>query len=102
MGRIVLVCRLAGRDLRHRRGEAVLLLVAIMAATTTLTLGLILHGVISQPYLRTRGATAGPDVVASVFPPGPTGGVSARQVAALTALVHAPGVTGHSGLYPVT
>jgi ABC-type antimicrobial peptide transport system permease subunit len=102
MGRIVLVGRMAGRDLRYRRGEAVLLLVAIMAATTTLTLGLILHGVISQPYQRTRAATAGPDVVASVLPPGPTGGVSARQVAALTALAHAPGVTGHSGPYPVT
>ena len=41
-----------------------LLLLAITAATTTLTLGLALHGVTSQPYQQTRAATAGPDVVA--------------------------------------
>ena len=43
MGRILLVGRLAVRDLRRRRVEAVLLLLAIMAATTTLTLGLVLR-----------------------------------------------------------
>ena len=102
MGRMVLVCRLVGRDLRYRRGEAVLLLVAIMAATTTLTLGLILHGVTSQPYQQTRAATRGPDVVASVMPPGAKTLVSSRQMAALTALDHARGVTGHSGPYPLT
>lgn len=42
-----------------------LLLIAIAAATTTLTLGLALNGVTSQPYQQTRAATAGPDVVAS-------------------------------------
>src|SRR5579863_9139554 len=102
MGRMVLVCRLVGRDLRYRRGEAVLLLVAIMAATTTLTLGLILHGVTSQPYQQTRAATRGPDVVASVMPPGAKTLVSSRQMAALTALDHARGVIGHSGPYPLT
>ncbi len=39
-----------------------------MAATTTLTLGLVLRGVASDPYQSTREATAGPDVVASVMP----------------------------------
>jgi putative ABC transport system permease protein len=102
MGRIVLVSRLAARDLRRRRGEALALLLAIMATATTLTLGLILHGMTSHPYAQTRAATAGPDVVANVFPPGTTGGVSPRQVAALRALIRAPGVTGHSGPYPVT
>jgi putative ABC transport system permease protein len=115
MGRIRVITRLVARDLRRRRGEAVLMLITIMAASTTLTLGLILHGVTSQPYAQTRAATKGPDVVASVFPSGldkgpgpgkgPTAskwGVSASQVASLTALEHAPGVTGHSGPYPVT
>jgi ABC-type lipoprotein release transport system permease subunit len=110
MGRIRLIARLAARDLRRRRGEAVLMLITIMAASATLTLGLVLHGVTSQPYAQTRAVTRGPDVVANVFPAGPdTGGatgpqprVSARQLAALTALDHAPGVTGHSGPYPVT
>ncbi len=110
MGRIRLIARLAARDLRRRRGEAVLMLITIMAASATLTLGLVLHGVTSQPYAQTRAVTRGPDVVANVFPAGPdTGGatgpqpgVSAHQMAALTALDHAPGVTGHSGPYPVT
>jgi hypothetical protein len=69
MGRVVLVCRLAARDLRRHPAEAALLLLAIMAATTTLTLGLVLHGVTSKPYQSTREATAGPDVVAGVDPP---------------------------------
>lgn len=107
MGRIRLIARLVARDLRRRRGEAALMLITIMAATATLTLGLILHGVTSQPYAQTRAAARGPDVVASVFPAGPGKGpvepaVSARQVTALTALDRAPGVTGHSGPYPVT
>ena len=83
MGRILLVCRLAARDLRRRRAEAAMLLIAIMAATTTLTLGLLMHAMTSHPYDSTRAATAGPDVVASVFPPQPIGGPRA-DLAALT------------------
>jgi ABC-type lipoprotein release transport system permease subunit len=94
MGRFVLVCRLAARDLRRRPVEAVLLLLAIMAATTTLTLGLVLHGVTDKPYERTREATAGPDVVAG-------GGGAAGELAGLEALTDAPGVVGHGGPYPV-
>ena len=37
-----------------------MLLVVILAATTALTLGLVLHGVTAQPYEQTRQATAGP------------------------------------------
>ena len=66
MGRLLLVGRLAARDLRRRPAEAALLLLAITAATVTLTLGLVLRGAISKPYQSTRDATAGPDVVASV------------------------------------
>ena len=68
MGRILLVGRLAVRDLRRRRIEAALLLLAIMAATTTLTLGLVLRDAASDPYQRTREATNGPDVVGSTGP----------------------------------
>ena len=99
MGRVLLVCRLAGRDLRRRPAEAALLLLAIMAATSTLTLGLALHGVIGKPYRSTREATAGPDVVATVVPP-PVGARPA-DLAALEKLVDARGVTDHSGPYPV-
>ena len=63
MGRVLLVCRLAARDMRHHVAQAVLLLLAVTAATTMLTLGLALHGVTSHPYQQTRAATRGPDVV---------------------------------------
>ena len=98
MGRIRLVGRLVARDLRYRPGPAVLLLLAITAATATLTLGLVLRGVTNQPYLQTRAATRGPDVVAQLGGPvaGPHG-VAARA----RTLTGEPGVTGHSGPYPV-
>jgi hypothetical protein len=100
MGRVLLICRLAARDLRRRPVEAALLLLAITAATATLTLGLALHGVTKAPFQSTREATAGPDVVASVSAP-PEGGKPA-DVAGLEALSNARGVVGRSGPYPVT
>jgi ABC-type lipoprotein release transport system permease subunit len=117
VGRVVLIGRLALRDLRRRPVEAVLLLLAIMAATTTLTLGLALRGVTDSPYQRTREATAGPDVVASAGPDFvPTsnrvvvddegrrrpadGAVVPADVAGLEALAEEPGVVAHSGPYP--
>ncbi|MGH3153348.1 MAG: ABC transporter permease [Streptosporangiaceae bacterium] len=95
MGRIALVSRLAARDLRHRPAQAALLLVVIAAAMATLTLGLVLHGVTSQPYQQTRAATTGPDVVASSV------GYPAGDQSSFAALAHAPGVTAASGPYPV-
>jgi hypothetical protein len=79
-----------GRDLRHRPVEAVLIVLAIGAAAATLTLGLVLNGVTANPYAATRQATRGPDVVAA-----------GTTSASLMALAAAPGVTGHSGPYPV-
>jgi putative ABC transport system permease protein len=93
MGRILLAVRLALRDLRRRRTEAALLLIAILAATTTMTLGLVVRDAASDPYESTRVATKGPDVVAG------TGGLA--DLADLEKLATAPGVTGHSGPYPV-
>jgi ABC-type lipoprotein release transport system permease subunit len=92
MGRILLLGRLAVRDLRRRRIEAALLLVALMAATTTLTLGLVLRDAASDPYQSTREATNGPDVVAS----------QPAELSGLEELAGAPGVIDHSGPYPVT
>jgi putative ABC transport system permease protein len=94
MGRLLLVGRLAVRDLRRRRIEAALLLLALMAATTTLTLGLVLRDAASDPYQSTREATNGPDVVASVDQP--------TELSGLEELASAPGVIDHSGPYPVT
>jgi putative ABC transport system permease protein len=107
VGKLLLVCRLATRDLRRRPAQAVLLLLAITAASATLTMGLVLHGVTSHPYQQTRAATSGPDVVAELSGPatGPHGPVQVNlgrpgeaQAAALT---RSPGVTGHSGPYLV-
>jgi ABC-type lipoprotein release transport system permease subunit len=100
LARVLLVCRLAERDMRHRPAAAVLLLIAITAATTTLTLGLALGGVTGQHYATTRAATAGPDVVAATVGSVP-GGLPA-DLARLEQLSRAPGVTGHSGPFPVT
>jgi ABC-type lipoprotein release transport system permease subunit len=102
MGRLLLISRLAARDLRRRPAEAALLLLAIAATTTTLTLGLVLHGVTSGAYESTRKATAGPDVVASVAPVPRRYGGQPADLAGLKGLANAPGVVGHSGPYPVT
>jgi putative ABC transport system permease protein len=97
MGRILIVWRLAGRDLRRQPVQGLLLLLVITAATATLTLGLILHGVTSQPYAQSKAATKGPDVVASSvgYPD------STAAAVGFAALEHAPGVTAFSGPYPV-
>ncbi len=103
MGRVLLVGRLAARDLRHRPATAMLMLLAIVAATTTLTLGLALHGTTSHPYDTTRAATAGPDVVAqaTLAKPGAPGNPR-LDLAGLDALTRAAGVTASSGPYPYT
>ena len=84
------------------------MLLAITAATATLTLGLVLHGVTSQPYQQTRAATRGPDELAylgsPLAAPGPRATGSALQKlvrAQAGALARAPGVTGSSGPYPL-
>ena len=101
MGKFILVCRLAARDLRQRRGEAAMLLGVLMAATTALTLGLVLQGVTSQPYQSTRTATNGPDVVATAFPARSGPPADHAGLADVTLLTHAGGVTTHGGPYPV-
>jgi putative ABC transport system permease protein len=99
MGKIRLIARLVGRDLRRRPGPALLLVLAITAATATLTLGLVLHGVTSQPYQQTQAATHGPDVVALIS--GESGLSAAQAAAEVRTLSHAAGVTGYNGPFPV-
>src|SRR6266851_7618022 len=50
MGKVLLVCRLTVKDIRHRPVQALLLLLAIATAATTLTLGLALCGTTDNPY----------------------------------------------------
>jgi putative ABC transport system permease protein len=103
MGRFTLIARLVAQDLQRRPGQAALLLLVIMAATTTLTLGLALSGVTSHPYQQTKAATAGPDVVVSYgnLPPMPAGATPVAALAAMSALARAPGVTAVGGPYPI-
>jgi putative ABC transport system permease protein len=101
VGRAIFAFRLAARDLRRRPGEAAMLAVVIVAATAALTLGLVLHGVTTQPYLTTRDATASPDVLATDFPTGSGQAASTGALNAVTPLVHAHGVAVHSGPFPV-
>jgi predicted lysophospholipase L1 biosynthesis ABC-type transport system permease subunit len=101
MGRLLLISRLAARDLRRRPAEGVLLLLAITAATATLTVGLALHGVTDKPYQNTREATAGPDVVASADAAPPELGGQPANLTGLKALADAHGVAQSSGPFPV-
>jgi putative ABC transport system permease protein len=100
-GRVVLLVRLARQDIRHHLAQAVLLVVAIAAATTVLSLAFALNGVNTNPYEQTMAATKGPDVVAQSANDPYTGVTSPADLAGLVALNHAAGVTAHSGPYPI-
>jgi putative ABC transport system permease protein len=110
MGRFLIIGRLAVRDIRYRPTQAILLLLAITAATAVLSLGLVMRGVTNQPYQQTRAATRGPDLVANLFGqsgaagpcsgagcPGPAG--DAQLASQVSALVQMRGVTGSTGPY---
>jgi putative ABC transport system permease protein len=100
-GRVLLLFRLARQDIRHHFAQAVLLVVAIAAVTTVLTLAFALNGVNNNPYQQTKAATKGPDVVAQSGNDPYTGVTSPADLAALVALNHAKGVAAHSGPYPI-
>ncbi len=102
MGKLYLVCRLAVKDIRHRPAQAMLLLLAIATGAATLTLALAIQGTTNNPYGRTRAATNGPDVVATVMPGPGRAGPTPAGAGELAPLEHAPGVAAHSGPFPVT
>jgi ABC-type lipoprotein release transport system permease subunit len=94
VGKVLLVFRLVIGNLRQRPTQAILIVIAIVAATATLTLGFALHGVSTgQSYATTRAATDGPDAVAT--------NVSRSELHSYLALESDAGVTAHSGPYPV-
>ena len=69
MGSVLLVFRLAVRDVRRHVAQAALLVVAIAAATATLTMALALNGVTSQPYAATRARPRVPTLSRTCRPP---------------------------------
>jgi putative ABC transport system permease protein len=95
-GRALLMWRLVASSLRWRPVEVVLTLVAIAAATTTLMVGLALHGVTAHPYQTTRALTSGPDVAAM------PDNASPSSMAQLESLEHRPGAAGYIGPFPVS
>lgn len=78
-----------------------MLLVVVLAATTALTLGLVLHGVTAHPYQQTRDATAGPDVVATAFPESSGSPTNLTGLHDVVHLAQAPGVVAYSGPFSV-
>ena len=100
-GRALLLFRLARQDIRHHFAQAVLLVIAIAAATAVLSLAFALNGVNTNPYQQTMAATKGPDVVAQSGNDPYTSVTSPADLAALMALNHATGVAAHSGPYPI-
>jgi putative ABC transport system permease protein len=95
-----LTLRLAGRNLRRRPARAVLLLVTLTIATSTLGLALALYGSADRPWDRVWHATRGFHVgVGAYHPPDEPG--DARAVAELrrraAALAGEPGVAAVGG-----
>ena len=100
MGTCRLVARLALRDTLRHGAQALLLVLVIATSTTVLALGLALNGVTVHPYEQTKAATKGPDVVA-YLPVMHQPGEQSQPPGLATALMHARGVTGASGPYPM-
>jgi putative ABC transport system permease protein len=94
-GPLRLATRLAARDLHQRPGTGALLLVALVAATTTLTLALTVRAAAEKPWDRTFARTAGPHVVVTTF------NSDQATDATMAALAEAPRVTVHSGPFPL-
>jgi ABC-type lipoprotein release transport system permease subunit len=101
VSRLRLGVRLVARDLQRRRTEAVLLFVALAVAASTMTIGLTLHGQTAAPYALTRARTAGPDIVAAIFP-APSRTATAADRARLRSIAERPGVATRSRPFPTT
>jgi ABC-type antimicrobial peptide transport system permease subunit len=97
-GRALLIWRLVIGDVKRRRVQSLLLVVMIVTTTTTLTLGLALHHTSQSPFVRTRAATKGPDLVASN---GPAPGSSRPSPTQFAPLIHARAVAATAGPFPV-
>ena len=78
-----------------------MLFVALTVAATTLAIGLVLHGQTAAPYALTRVRTAGPDIVAAVFP-APNSAVTAAGRARLRTVAEQPEVASRSRPFPTT
>ncbi len=94
-GRLLLLGRLLVRDLRRTWIETILLVVAIGAATATLTLGSALNAVAASSYQQTRAATGGPDATAEPL------GTGDAVLPDLERVANNPDTIAHSGPFPI-
>ena len=98
MGRALLIWRLVLGDVKRRPVQSLLLVVMIVTATTTLSLGLALRHASQSPFARTRAATKGPDYVAETGPVPGSGRPSPSQFAPL---IHDHWVAATAGPFPI-
>jgi putative ABC transport system permease protein len=94
-GPLRLAGRLAARDLRQRPGTGLLLFVALVASSTTLTLALVVRGSAEKPWDHTFALTHGPHIVATIFE------ADTASDQAMADLAAAPGVAATAGPYPL-
>ncbi|WP_147945321.1 FtsX-like permease family protein [Microbispora sp. CSR-4] len=73
MGHLLLTWRLILHDVRRHPIEALVFLVAVTLAIASLTLGLTARTALATAYLKTRAATAGPDITAITTDRDPSG-----------------------------
>ncbi|GIH46777.1 putative ABC transport system permease protein [Microbispora rosea] len=73
MGHLLLTWRLIRHDTRRRPAEALVFLIAVTLAIASLTLGLTARNALATAYLKTRAATAGPDITAITTDTDPSG-----------------------------
>ncbi|MGW2057824.1 FtsX-like permease family protein [Streptomyces sp. NPDC001840] len=109
MGHLLLIWRPVLHDMRRRPGEALMFLLAVTVATAALSLGMATGNAVTTAYLKTRAATAGPDVTAITTATDPSDlaerladtpgvAVQAAPVFAFDATVRAHGRTAHSSV----
>jgi putative ABC transport system permease protein len=91
VGPLRLALRLAAADLRHRPGTGLLMLVALLAATTTMTLAIVVRDCAERPWDNTFAATNGPHAVITTYR------ADAATDAAMVAIAADPQVSARSG-----
>ncbi|MEV4298061.1 FtsX-like permease family protein [Microbispora rosea] len=109
MGHLLLTWRLIRHDVRRRPAEALVFLIAVTLAIASLTLGLTARNALATAYLKTRAATAGPDITAITTDTDPSGlagrladtpGVAAQAdpIFAFDTTIRAHGQAAHSSV----
>lgn len=94
-GRLRLAGLLAARDLRRRPAIGLLVLAALFAATTTMTLAIVVRSAAQAPWDQTFAATNGPHVVATAYE------ADAATGQVMADLAGTDGVVARAGPYPL-